>query len=290
MARIKALKKKLPFQPFYLSGSEEVNIDWCNNFHFYMPTLGVKYGVPEELRTRILTCNKVLVSINDYETILMTWLAEWRDTKNMLMYEASSPSPIDLPAIREDFPALPPPVVANIFTPYIQAANIILANPDLTEADRNTLRLVKAQGKPVPPGHKKRETAEQFNYPLLKAVVKNGVVTIKVTRGNRFKGKSILIQVDRLGQGVFVPLINTSAVEVTDAISLPSGVLTASWTYRGIYIDGNTQLSDWSPNLYVSVASEPLPIQPEASPNLQDAVNNLNTVNATPQMNAVAAE
>lgn len=256
-------KHRLPNQPFYLSSSEDVNIKWGDNFATVLPVLGLKYGVPTDLIAKVTANNKVLKSIGDYDTLLGTWMTEWRNTKNALMYEPSSEGVIALPTIREEFPVLPPAVAANLFAPFIQAANIILANKALTPADRTTLGLVKAAGKPVPPNHKKRVRADEFNYPLMKFTFKNGVVQIKITRGTIFKGRALLLQVDKSGMGNFTNLINTTGTAVTEAVVLPNGVHTASWTFRGVYVDGNSLLSDWSPNQYLSVNTEPSPFEPE---------------------------
>ncbi len=273
MIRLKEQAKRLPVQPFYLSNSEEVNIKWANVFTPQMDTLGNRYGVPDDLIVKIKANNAVLQVIGSYEALLGNWQAQWRDTKNSLMYLTSSPVPIGLPAVPERFPDLPTAVTANVFGPFIQAATIILANPDLTEADRNSLGLVKAEGKPLPPEAKKREKASQFNYPVIKAEVKNGVVSLRIVRGSKFMGKAVLLQVDKEGKGVFTSLVITTAAVVTDNISLPSDIVTASWTYRGIYVEGKVQLSDWSPNLYVSVTNE-APIPPtEVEPTGKSALD-----------------
>lgn len=254
--------KRLPNQPFYLSDSEVVNIEWANNFASHIEEMGGRFGVPNDLISKILANNLVLQSYAAYKALLDDWQEKWRDTKNSLMYLPSGNTPIALPAIPEHLPEIPPAVEANIFGPFIQAATFILVSDKLTEADKNTLGLVKAKGKPVPPTQKKRKKVSQHSFPVLKATVKNGVVTIQIIRGDRFRGKSILLKVDRLGKGSFETLLNTTGKTVTDKIVLPEDVATTTWTYKGIYMEGHTQMSEWSPNVYVTVTNEPTVLQP----------------------------
>jgi hypothetical protein len=103
------------------------------------------------------------------------------------------------------------------------------------------------------------------------------MVVLCIIRGKRHAGKSVLIQVDREGKGNFFNLVtNTSANEVSDPILLPIGQKTAAWSYRAIYMDSQTTLSDWCPDMPVAIMREALPF-PEPVPNghsVAEAVSN----------------
>ena len=247
-------------RPFYLSASEEVNAEWSGNFATNLASVAARLGVPEALVTKVISQDKALQSVMDYNRSIEAWLSKWRTAKRALLdgRPANPEAFIQYPPTPK-IPELPSDATAYVFAPHIQAANIILANPATTDADRQLLRLVKADGLPMPPEAANRVKADGFNYPLLKVVVENNTVTVGVTRGNRWKGKAMLLQVDRQGRGEFTNLVNTTSRSYTELITLPTDVQSAAWVYRAVYVDGTTVISDWCPD-------EGIVVQHEASP------------------------
>lgn len=247
-------------KPFYISSSEEVNAEWSANFAINIGAVSVRLGVPTELVTRIVDNDKGLQRTMQFNRAIEAWLAQWRTAKRMLFTgRPTNPEiPVPFPATPA-FLTLPDDTYAYVLAPHIQAANIVLANPACTEADRQLLRLVKADGLPTPPEATSRVKADEYNYPLMKVEVINNAVVINVTRGNRWKSKAFMLQVDRQGRGEFTTLINTTKRTYADPINLPPDVLSAAWTYRAIYVDGHEVISDWCPILGAAVRQEASP-------------------------------
>lgn len=249
-------------RPFYISASEEVNAGWSDNFAQHIGSMAARLGIPEELVTKIDDNNKGLQKTMLFNRDIEEWLAQWRIAKRALFTgrPQNPDQPVPFPAT-PTFPTLPSATYAYVLAPHIQAANIVLANPLTTEADRQLLRLVRADGLPTPPEAANRVKADEYNYPLLKVRVLNNQVIIICTRGNRWRGKAILLQVDRQGKGEYQPLVNTTNRSYSELISLPPDVQSAAWVYRAIYVEGTTTISDWSPDLGVVVRQEASPFQ-----------------------------
>jgi hypothetical protein len=251
-----------PKRPFYISKSDVVNIEWAQNFAQNLPNVTGQYNLPAALEDKVIANALMLSRLLQFETIISDWLKEWRVCKASLFNGFplnNDPVPVPNTPV---FPDKPVPVAAYVLAPFIQAANIILANPAVTEADKNLLGLVKAEGKPVTPETQRREAAESFNYPVMKASVVNGTVVIKFIRGNRFKGESVLLQVDREGMGNFTNLLVTTAREFNELAQLPPGRVSAAWTYKAVYVKSETLISDWSPNLTLAITQGEFPFSP----------------------------
>lgn len=249
-------------KPFFISDSETVNADWSDNFAQNIGTVAERLGVPETLVAKIDDNNKGLQKTMLFNRDIEEWLNKWRIAKRALFTgrPLNPEIPVPFPAT-PTFPTLPSATYAYVLAPHIQAANIVLANPLTTEADRQLLRLVHAEGKPTPPEAANRVKADEYNYPLLKVKVQKNTVNIDITRGNRWRGKALMLQVDRQGKGEFITLINTTSRSYTELISLPPDVQSAAWVYRAIYVDGPTIISDWSPDHGAVVRQEPSPFQ-----------------------------
>jgi hypothetical protein len=256
------VKRKINQQkkPFYISDSETVNAIWAQNFTDQLGRQYQRFNVSEDLKKKVEANNAVIQSVNQYDALLFDWQGLWRSVKNGLYNGSpSNGNPINFPQ-QPVFPDLPTAVGAYVLAPHIQVANIILADPTVTDADIKLFGLVKAEGKPKPPSTKQRDKAELYNYPVMNIKIENGVVVMRIVRGKRHKGKSVLVQVDREGKGNFALLANnTSANEVSDSIQLPNSQMTAAWAYRAIYMEGQTTISDWSPTQAVAVTKEPAP-------------------------------
>lgn len=272
-----------PVRPYFISTSEEVNEVWSANFAAKLPSVAAKFELPQSLVDRVIANDKVFKLFMEYDRSISEWLGRWKTVrKELLDGNILTPVPAEYPAM-PTFPDLQgaPTPMTNLLQPYIQAATNILASSKCTDADRELLGLVKAEGKPVPPQAKRRPKAEEFNYPILKLGVENGLAIVRIVRGLNFRGKAAILQVDRTGQGQFADLAILTGKEYADPIHLPGGQLSAAWTYRAIFIDGQTQLSDWSPGASVVVKAEPSanPIQSLATrgpATLDEAVRQLN--------------
>ncbi len=251
-----------PIRPFYISDSEEVNALWSQNLATNLPTVAVRLGVPAALVTKVTDNNAALQATKNTMSALQKWLDQWRTTKRNLYngYPDDPTLPVPFPGA-VTLPTLPDPAPAYVLAPHIQAVNIILANPDTTDADRELLQLVRAEGLPTPPEAANRVKADEYNYPLIKVSVGNNMFTVTVTRGNRWRGKAMLLQVDREGKGEFVTLVNTTSRSYSEIITLPPQQLTAAWTFRAIYVEGTTLKSDWCPDAGVVVRQEPVPFE-----------------------------
>lgn len=258
------IKGNLPIRPVYISDSEVVAAAWSNNLAANLPSVAVRLGVPAALVTKVTDNNAALQATMKSIADLEKWLGGFRTTKNGLFngYPANPTLPVPFPGTIT-MPTLPDPGTAYVFAPHIQAVNIILANPDTTNADKELLELQPAEGLPTPPEAANRVKADNYNYPMIKATVANNTVTITITRGNRWRGKAAILQVDKEGRGVFVQLVNTTNGSFVETITLPVDQLTAAWTFRAIYVNGTSLISDWSPDLPVVVKNEPLPFEEE---------------------------
>jgi hypothetical protein len=154
-------------KPFYISESESVNATWSQKFTDQLAKDYKRFNIPEALQAKVVANNLAIQSVNQYEVMLLEWLELWRKVKNGI-YDgnATNSSPQSF-SDRPGFLDLPAPVGAYVLAPHIQAANIILADPIVTEADLISFGLVKAAGKPKPPSSKQRDKAELYNYPLI---------------------------------------------------------------------------------------------------------------------------
>lgn len=272
-----------PARPNFISSSDEVNEKWADNFATKLPGVAAKFEVSQSLVDRVVTNTTVIKLVMGYDREIGTWLGRWKTLKKEL-FDGSvlTPVPAEYPAM-PSFPDLreAPTPMTNLLQPHIQAATNILASSKCSEADREYLGLVKAEGKPVAPEAKRRPKAEEFNYPILKLGVENGLVKIRIVRGKNFRGKAAVLQVDRTGLGQFTDLAVLTGKEYDDPIHLPSGQMNAAWTYRAIFMNGQTQLSDWSPVSSVVVRAEPSAIAAQAfadrsASTLDEAVRQLN--------------
>jgi hypothetical protein len=252
-------------RPFFIPDSEPAAALWAVNYDKNLSGVAEKYGVPDALRAEVAANTVVLAVVFKYLDEIMKWLTKWREAKDALfVYAPSSKSPVDLPSTPA-FDKLPATVGPYILTPHIQSANIILANPALTDTDRQLLGLVKAE-----PSKRLPHTAEDFNYPLLSIKQQNGAVSIRIKRGERFRGRDVLIQADKTGTGEFTNLIIFGGNATSDPINLPKGVLTAAWSYRAVYLNGTATISDWSPIHDIAVKAGIQPFMNPAPPPSSD--------------------
>lgn len=175
----------------------------------------------------------------------------------------------------------------NILKIFIEVAEAILAkNP--SEADRDTLGLVPAASKPVKAGQKPRQKVSDKNYPQLKYNIQGDTITIKVKRGNVFEGKMLRLILDKEGRGEYIELGTTNTSSFTLTYSLPAGVHVGVWTFKGVFMNGQTTVGVWSPELIVPLTQPQQPVQPIVNESLSEAIASVNVEKGAQNGHAVA--
>lgn len=243
----------VPERPFYLSASIDVNWGWSNNYKTQLPIIGPKYGIPQADIDLVVANGTAFDAAMSIISEIDKWRGDWLTTRDALLaYKPKSALPIAWPTMPE-FTKLPPAVPAWVLDAHVRTAQALLTNKNLSKLDRDTLGLVKAKGKPVPPDAKPRKKADDFKYPLVTYKVELGYVVITVKRGKANRKHMLAIQVDKEGKGKFEFLDKTNKPTYEYKIELPEGVNAATWIFRCIYMDGTTEVSEWSPATDVSV-------------------------------------
>lgn len=270
------VRASIPKRPFYISDSQEVNGKWTATFNSGLQLLGAKYGVPKAEMDKVAAAALVVA----------TFMGRWERASKYLMqciackdgYFNTDPNypqgPVEIPnPPREDAaPAALPPDILKIFIEVAEA--ILLKNPSV--ADRETLGLVPAEGKPVKPGGKPRQKVADTNYPQLKYSIQGNTITIMVKRGNVYAGKMLRLIVDKEGRGNYVEAGTTNTAKFNITFSLPAGMQLGVWSFKGIFMNGQAAVGDWSPELVVPLTQPVPPIQPLANASLSAAIASVN--------------
>lgn len=247
------IQNPIPRHPFYISYSDEVNAEWAQNFAVGLESIGLNYGVTPAKINEIKQSALVVKTIMDLLKGSKKYYAACIVCKNSYL-DQDPEGPIGQIPWPEPFvaPALPAAQTRNILKGFIEVAELILMqNPP--EADRITLGLVQAKGKALPPDHKSRQKVSDVDYPLLSFTITGDTIIITVKRGSIYRNKLLQLVVDKEGLGVYevvgVTNLNTFIIRYT----LPAGLQTKSWVFKGTFMEGQTPFGRWSPELVVTL-------------------------------------
>lgn len=277
-----------PKRPFYISDSQEVNGKWTATFNSGLQLLGTKYGISKAEMDKVAAAALVVAA----------FMGRWERANKYLMqciackdgYFNTDPNypqgPVEIPnpPREDDAPAALPPDILKVFIEVAEA--ILLKNPSV--ADRETLGLVPAEGKPVKPGGKPRQKVADTNYPQLKYSIQGNTITINVKRGDIFKGMMLRLIVDKEGRGNYVEVGTTNTASISISYTLPEGVQVGVWSFKGIFMNGQQSVGEWSPELVVPLTQPVQPVQPVANESLSAALATVNATEAATNGHAVA--
>jgi hypothetical protein len=249
ISKSKKARRPVPSRPFYISDSESVNWKWSQDFAAALPPIAAKYGISDEQVAKVVAAALVIETCMGRLQRAKLYYEECIVCKDsyfdMNPDNPTQPVPIPSPPVES---AAPSPLPPNILQIFIQTAQMILAqNPP--EADMVALGLKPAEGKPLPPEHKVRVKVADSNYPLPDYKVQGNIVTIRVKRGNAFLGKLLRLIVDREGKGEYVEAGVTDTKDFSLTYSLPEGVQAGVWLFKGVFLNGQEEVSEWSPEL-----------------------------------------
>lgn len=284
-----ALIRSAPLKrPFYISDSQEVNWKWTDTFHTGLQLLGTKYGISQADMDRVEAAAVVVAAFMLRWSRAVKYLHDCVVCKDAYFNAdpdyPQTPVNIPNPPVELAAPAAMPPNILKVFIEVAEA--ILLKNP--SEADRNTLGLVPAEAKPVAPGRKPRPKVSDTNYPQLKYSIQGNIITITVKRGNVFLYKMLHLIVDKEGRGVYVEAGTTNTSSFTISFTLPEGVHIGVWSFKGIFMNGQATVGDWSPELVVPLTQPVQPVQPVVNESLSAAIASVNATEVAGNGQAVA--
>jgi len=238
-------------EPDFFPRKEMAKFDWGINLSNVAGKKGSKYHIPQALIDKAKDNSLILAVFKTNLTNARKYTADLVKNKDSIM--ELNPTNTNLPVtltLPPDIQVWPENVTATVglLRPHMEIASLLLANSDLTAADKTEFGLDK---QPTTPST--RPTAEDFNYPFMGATVKNNTIELRIKRGKRFAKKMCKVFIDKSGNGNFTPYTTTVAAKITIPIELPANAIAAAVVFKAVYLDGNEEKSDWSPNLVVPV-------------------------------------
>ncbi len=282
------VRSSIPKRPFYISDSQEVNGKWTATFNTGLQSLGTKYGISKADMDKVAAAALVVAAFMGRWERAINYLQKCITCKDAYFNTdpdyPQAPVAIPNPPEEEEAPAPLPPNILKVFIEVAEA--ILLKNP--SEADRETLGLVPAEGKPVKPGGKPRPKVADTNYPQLKYSIQGNTITINVKRGDIYKGKMLRLIVDKEGRGNYVEAGTTNTAKFSITFSLPVGMQVGVWSFKGIFMNGQQSVGEWSPELVVPLTQPVQPVQPVANESLSAALASVNATEAATNGHAVA--
>lgn len=225
---------------------------WLGNYKIHLPTLGPVYGLTEVSILAAMTCINGLLATLTTIGLIRKCLSEWVVVNEELQYD----KPVDASVTPQwppqpTWPALPAPIQVNAWQPILETTRSFLAKSNLSTQDRITLML-----NPYVPTQRKAHSAENFNYPLIQLTQQGSFVEVRITRGNRFKGKMVRLVIDYSNSGVYHNLAMSTDKMVLVPIVYPAGVTVMTYSIRAVYMSNGQQVSDWCPAASIVLRNE----------------------------------
>lgn len=137
---------------------------------------------------------------------------------------------------------LPEPITVNAWQPIIETTKSFLAKSNLSEQDRRALGLL-----PYEPAQRRPNSAEQFDYPLIRLSEEGGSVVLRTQRGTKYRGLLAKYVVDYTNEGTYTDLTTAVDKDVFVPIKFPDGTNMATWTFRAVYMEKGQELGLWCP-------------------------------------------